>query len=85
MCSCAKQARCFVERFGKDVIIMIPPNILFRLANVPDVPKYTIPETPKHLKPLDAWVDPPYLGELRYFTDSKRCCKYTAEGWRDIS
>lgn len=63
---------------------MMPPNILLRLRTCPDIPKDYIPKTPRDIKPLDAWIDPPYVGEVRFHIDTQKCYKYTENGWKEI-
>ena len=63
---------------------MILPSILLRLGTYPDVPKDWMSKVPKYAKPLDTWIDPPYVGEIRFHIDTLKAYKYTENGWKKI-
>ncbi len=63
---------------------MIPPNILLILGTGLDVPKDWASKVPEDAKPLDTWIDPPYLGEIRFNTDTLKCYIYTENGWKEV-
>lgn len=63
---------------------MVPLNILLRLATTPDPPKAVMPNLPRDARPLDAWQDEPYVGEIRFNTQDLKCYRYTEIGWKEI-